>query len=199
MAENLALRQKLPVGSIGRHASGWWGIWMLIATEASLFVYLLFSYAYLAGQAHGHWVPELPKLSISAVNTVILLASSFVLWWGERGIRQGKQRRLMLAMSITLIMGIVFVTLQGIEWHHKKFLLHESAYASSFFVTTGFHMVHVIGGLLMIGVLLAWSVMGEFTEERHVAVSIGALYWHFVDVVWLAVFATYYISPYLTS
>jgi cytochrome c oxidase subunit 3 len=92
---------------------------------------------------------------------------------------------------------VVFSGLQLIEWHAKKFSMSDNAYASSYFVTTGFHMAHVVGGLLVIAFLFLWTALGKFSAERHAAVSIGGLYWHFVDVVWLAVFATFYLLPHL--
>jgi len=196
MLENVDIHRALPVGSARHRASGWYGMWCLIATEASLFAYLLFSYAYLGARAHGGWVPELPKLHLSLPNTVLLVASSFVLYWGERGIRQGRAGRLQLALALTILMGAVFIVVQLLEWHSKPFRPADSAYASSYFTTTGFHLLHVLGGLLVLAPLLAWSLMGKFGAERHAAVSIGALYWHFVDVVWLLVFFTYYVTPY---
>ncbi|MBK4736597.1 cytochrome c oxidase subunit 3 [Noviherbaspirillum pedocola] len=189
----------LPVGSVGHRASGWWGMWTVIATEASLFAYLLFSYAYLASQAHGGFVPEAPKFRLAGPNTVLLIASSFVLYWGESGIKKGKRGRLMAALALTFVMGAAFVGIQLIEWKGKTYGPSTDAYASSYFITTGFHMAHVVGGLLVIAVLFLWAAIGKFSHERHAAVSIGALYWHFVDVVWLAVFATFYVSPYLTG
>jgi heme/copper-type cytochrome/quinol oxidase subunit 3 len=197
MPETLEIASQLPIGSMGRLSSGWWGMWCLIATEAALFAYLLFSYFYLGSQAHGPWVPELPKLTIALPNTVILVASSFTLYWGESGIKRGKQRRLMFGLLISLILGIVFAALQGLEWHNKKFSLSDNAYASSYFVTTGFHMSHVVVGLIILACLLLWAVIGKFSPERHAAVSIGALYWHFVDIVWLCVFTTFYLLPYM--
>jgi cytochrome c oxidase subunit 3 len=187
----------LPVGSMARQASGWWAMWCLIATEAALFAYLLFSYFYLGSQAHGRWVPELPKLMKATANTLILVASSVVLHWGEIGIRQGRRGRLLLALGITLVMGVVFVGIQGWEWHDKKYSFSDNAYASSYFMTTGFHVAHVCVGLLVLAALTLWSAMGKLSSERHAAVSIGALYWHFVDMVWLAVFSSYYLFPYL--
>jgi len=199
MAETIPASQRLPVGAMRHQAPGWWGVWCLIATEAALFAYLLFSYFYLWAQSHGgHWVPETPPLKIALPNTIILIASSFVLYWGESGIRKGKRLRLVLGVLIALVMGIVFVGLQGMEWHSKKFSLSDSAYASSYFTTTGFHMAHVVVGLLVLATLLLWSLLGKFGPERHAAVSIGALYWHFVDVVWLFVFTTYYLLPRIT-
>ena len=199
MAELVGRPDALPVGSAGHKASGWWGMWMMIFTEASLFAYLLFSYAYLGMQSHGGWVPELPKLQIALPNTVLLIASSLVLYWGERGIKEGRKGRLVAALGITLLMGAAFAGLQGLEWHNKKYGPSADAYASTYYMTTGFHMAHVLGGLLMLSTLLLWAAMGKFDARRHVAVSIGALYWHFVDAVWLAVFATFYVSPYLVS
>lgn len=199
MPEALDFQRPLPVGSAKHRASGWFGMWCLIATEASLFAYLLFAYAYLGARAHGGWVPELPQLSKALPNTILLVASSFVLYWGERGIRQGRTLRLKWALGLTLVMGAVFIAVQFWEWHSKHFLPSDNAYASSYFTTTGFHLMHVFGGLLIIAPLLFWSWLGKFGAERHAAVSIGALCWHFVDVVWLAVFFTYYVSPYLTK
>jgi heme/copper-type cytochrome/quinol oxidase subunit 3 len=64
-----------------------------------------------------------------------------------------------------------------------------------YFTITGFHMLHVIVGLLMLAVLLLWTAFGYFCADRHSAVSIGVMYWHFVTIVWLAVFFTFYITP----
>ena len=198
MAETMEIASRMPVGTgEARLSMGWWGMWCLIATEAALFAYLLFGYFYLASQAHGPWVPELPKLKVALPNTIILIASSFVLYWGERGIKQGNHVRLRIALLATLVMGLVFVGLQGLEWHNKKFQLDDSAYASSYFVTTGFHVSHVVVGLAVIAMLLVWALMGKFSAHRHAAVTIGALYWHFVDVVWLGVFTTFYLVPYM--
>lgn len=190
--------QRLPVGSMAHRASGWWTMWCLIVTEASLFAYLLFSYFYLGSQAHGQWVPELPKLKKALPNTVVLIASSVVVYWGEAGIRQGRRNRLALALAAAIAMGTIFVGVQALEWRDKRFRFSDSAYASSYYMTTGFHMAHVVVGLLVLACLLLWTLLGKFDAERHAAVAIGALYWHFVDVVWLAVFSAYYLLPYLS-
>ena len=195
MEEAIRLNRALPVGSAGHRASGWWGMWCLIATEAALFAYLLFSYFYLGAQAQTHWIPELPKFRLALPNTLLLIASSAVLYWGERGIRHNSVGRLNLALLVTIIMGSGFAVIQALEWHDKKFRLWDSAYASSYYMTTGFHMAHVVGGLLILLLLLFWSLLGKFDHHRHAAVSIGALYWHFVDVVWLAVFTVFYATP----
>jgi heme/copper-type cytochrome/quinol oxidase subunit 3 len=198
MTDTTLYQQPLPVGSAGRRSSGWWGMLTLVVTEASLFAYLLFSYFYLASQAQGTWLPtDTPSLKLALPNTIILIASSFVLWWGERGIRRGQRMRLLVATGVTLVMGIVFATLQVMEWHNKPFSISDHAYGSLYYTVTGFHMAHVLGGLLILAALLLWAALGHFDERRHAAVSIGAIYWHFVDIVWLAVFSTFYLYPYL--
>jgi cytochrome c oxidase subunit 3 len=181
MIEVADYKNSLPVGSNGKHASGWWGMLMLIVTEAALFAYLLFSYFYLASQANGSWLPtHTPSLKLALPNTIILIGSSLVLW-----------------LAITLVMGLIFMLLQALEWHAKPFSISSSAYGSLYFTITGFHMLHVLCGWLMLALIFIWTVAGKFDAERHAPISIGAIYWHFVDIVWLAVFSTFYIVPYL--
>ena len=187
---------RLPVGGAGKGATGWWGMVLLIVTEASLFAYLLFSYFYLASMARGPWPPSgLPELRLALPNTAILLLSSVAMWWAERGVRRGEQGRLRLGLAITLALGIGFLVIQGVEYSHKNFTPRSGAYGSLFFTITGFHGAHVAIGLLMIAVVALRAWLGHFSARRHLAVTNVAWYWHFVDVVWLAVFTSLYLSP----
>ncbi len=190
--------QALPVGSKGRHASGWWGMIALIVTEGALFAYLIFSYFYIASQAHDMWPPGgRPHFWIAVPGTIILIAGSFTARYAEVGIERGNKRRMLAGMGVTLVLGIVFLLLQGVEWHDKPFTFTSSAYSSLYFTVTGFHMLHVFIGLLIIIMLMIWTAFDYFGARRHAAASIGAMYWHFVTVVWIAVFSTFYIAPYL--
>lgn len=197
MDEILKIDHPLPVVTRGQNSPGWWSMWCIVATEAALFAYLLFSYFYLGSQAHGGWIPELPALRLALPNTLILIASSLFLHWAERGIRHGQSTRLCAGLSISCLLSILFFGIQLEEWQQKKFALGEHAYASSYYITTGFHMAHVLIGLFILLALLIWAVLGKFNARQHTAVSIGAVYWHFVDVVWLAVFTSFYLLPYL--
>lgn len=191
-------RRDLPVGSVGSHATGWWAIVCGILTEAALFGYLLFSYYYFVVQPHERaFPPELPTLKLSAPNTIILLISSVAVWWGERGAHRGSRGKQVLGLGLGFILGLVFVGIQLLEWKSKPFSLASSPYGSLFFTVTGFHMAHVIVGLLLLLPLTVWSALGYFGPRRSAPVSIGAVYWHFVDIVWLSVFFTFYITPYL--
>ncbi|MDB5821859.1 MAG: putative cytochrome c oxidase subunit [Herminiimonas sp.] len=191
--------RRLPVGTVFRESTGLWGMMMLILTEAALFAYLLFSYFYVASQAPGAWPPfGPPKLAIASINTVILLLSSVCVWWADRAARRGSGAQVLLGLASGLILGIAFVGLQLLEWHGKPFTLSSDPYGSLFFTITGFHMLHVVVGLIMLAVMLTWASLGYFSKQRHAALSIGALYWHFVDAVWLAVFASLYVSTRLS-
>lgn len=187
----------LPVGGEDTVSTAWWGMACLIATEAILFVYLIFSYTYLGSQQSGPWPPSgPPSLKLALPNTAILIASSFLLGYGLRNFRRNRDRlKLALALAGTIILGTVFITIQGFEWAAKPFTFTTNAYSSAFFLLTGVHMAHVVVGLLMLIVLLIWTLQGRFAGAHQEHLPLGALYWHFVDVVWIAVFTTAYLVP----
>jgi cytochrome c oxidase subunit 1/cytochrome c oxidase subunit I+III len=94
-------------------------------------------------------------------------------------------------MPLSLFSGASFVM-------DKPFGLSSHSYGSLYFTVTGFHMAHVLVGLLILGLLLFWSALGYFDRARMAPVSIGGVYWHFVDAVWLTVFFTFYVTPHLS-
>jgi len=198
MAESQALYggEPLPVGSKGRLSSGWWGMITVIGTEASLFAYLLFSYFYIASQNGGAWPPGgPPKLDLAIPGTLVLMLGSVTMWWGEKGMRAGRQRQLLAGLGASVLLGVAFVALEGVEWSHKSFTPRTNAYGSLYFTVTGFHLTHVLVGVLMLIMLFVWTLLGYFGVRRHSTVSIAVMYWHFVTIVWIAVFLTFYIAP----
>jgi heme/copper-type cytochrome/quinol oxidase subunit 3 len=191
-----ALSAPLRYGNSASRSIGWWAMIWTIATEASLFAYLIFSYFYLASQARGPWPSTGPlPLSFMIPGTCILVASSLTYWWGERGIRQGNVGRLRIGLFITFVLGIVFIILEGVDWNSQPFTAQSDAFGSLFYTVTGFHGAHVIVGLLLNLLVQAWAWRGDFGAERHLAVTNAGLYWHFVDIVWLLVFTTFYLTP----
>jgi cytochrome c oxidase subunit I+III len=194
----LAEPRELPVGPTGRKGLGSWGVGTLIATEAALFSYLLFSYYYAGVVMPRGWLLESsPPLKLALPNTILLLASSGAAWWGERGILTRRRSQALLGFGLAFVMGAVFAIVQWYEWHAKPFSFGTSNYASLYFVTTGFHMAHVLVGLLVLAALFLWTVLDYFSPRRRLTVTAGVFYWHFVDIVWLFVFTTYYVTPYL--
>jgi len=191
--------RRLLVGSVGQHSTGWWAVLFIIVTEAAIFAFLQFAYYYIAvQQTLGTWPPGgKPELSLSAPNTIILVLSSVAAWWGEHSIKRGNRLMLSVGLALALLLGCVFVGIQIVEWSHKHYTYATHTYGSLYFTITGFHIAHVIVGLVALAAMLTWSLLGYFDEVRHTAISTGALYWHFVDAVWLTIFFTFYIVPFL--
>lgn len=172
---------------------------LFVATEATMFASLLTSYLFL-GTANAGWPPagiERPTLVLAPIMTLILLASSATMFWAERGIKNGARGRLRLGVGLTMILGVIFLGMQGVEYHDKleKLKPWENSYAATFYTITSFHALHVITGLLLLGYIEMRAFLSHFDDEHHLAVKNVGLYWHFVDVVWLFVFATLYLSP----
>ena len=194
----LAQPGKLPVGPVGRHGLGLWGVATLVASEAALFSYLLFAYYYLGATSLPGWLLEPhPTLKLALPNTVILLVSSLFAWFGERGVLTLRRPQAIIGFGGALLLGTIFTVVQFMEWHAKPFQLGTNSYASLYFITTAFHIGHVIIGLCVLAAILLWTVLDYFSPRRQLTVSAGVLYWHFVDVIWIFVFTTYYVTPYL--
>jgi heme/copper-type cytochrome/quinol oxidase subunit 3 len=194
----LARPERLPVGPVGRRGLGYWGVGTLVATEAALFSYLLFAYYYTGATAQPGWLLEPhPDLKLALPNTLILLLSSGFAWFGERGVLKLRLLQALVGLGGALVLGTIFAVVQFMEWHAKAFQIGTSSYASLYFVTTAFHIGHVVIGLCVLAALFLWTALDYFSPRRQLTVSAGVLYWHFVDIIWVFVFATYYITPYL--
>jgi heme/copper-type cytochrome/quinol oxidase subunit 3 len=150
-----------------------------------------------ATNAPGWLLEPTPSLKLALPNTALLLASSVVVWIGERGILSMRRAQSLIGFGIGILMGAGFAAVQLHEWRTKTYGPGASSYASLYFVTTGFHMAHVLVGLLVLAALFLWTALDYFSPRRRLVVSAGVLYWHFVDIVWLFVFITFYLTPYL--
>lgn len=185
----------------GARAPGWWGMVMLICTEAMLFGSLVASYFYLRFQSGPVWPPggiAKPTLELPLIMSVILWSSSIPVHFAERAIKKGNQRMLKLGLALGFVLGATFLAVQlGLEYPEKlrEFTPTTNAYGSLFFTLTGFHGLHVLVGLLFSLWVQARAWRGAFDDKRHVTVENFTLYWHFVDAVWLFVLATIYLSP----
>jgi cytochrome c oxidase subunit III len=178
---------------------GWWGMVVLIATEATIFLGLLGSYFFLrAGSAEwpqGGIKP--PELFLISIFTAILLASTIPVLWAESAIEHGHVGQMRVALLIAWLMGAAFLAHQVWEYAHLEYGIDDNAYASIFLVTTGLHGLHVLVGLLISIVVQLKARLGQFTAERHLTVSVFSLYWHFVDIVWVFVFSSLYLSAHI--
>nr|WP_055501534.1 heme-copper oxidase subunit III [Nonomuraea pusilla] len=184
------------------HTPAWWGMVLFVATEATIFACLLASYFYIRFTTAGVWPPDgidKPELAKPLIMTAVLLSSSGPMLWADWAVRKGHQGRFRLALALTLLLGAAFLVLQGTEYHTKleQYTWTRDAYASLFYVITGFHGTHVAVGLAMLAFTVAGAFRGKFTRRRHERVRLVGFYWHFVDAVWLAILFTVYLSPHL--
>ncbi|ELR98455.1 heme-copper oxidase subunit III [Gloeocapsa sp. PCC 73106] len=137
--------------------------------------------------------PELEKL-LPGINSIILISSSFVMHRGQSAIKKNDISGLRFWFAITAVMGAIFLAGQLYEYFHLEFGLTTNLFASSFYVLTGFHGLHVTIGLLLILFVLARSQRpGHYSSVSHFGVEAAELYWHFVDVVWVILFVLVYI------
>ncbi|MES2123371.1 MAG: cytochrome c oxidase subunit 3 [Gemmatimonadota bacterium] len=192
-----SIREPLVDDRATRHPASWWGMVWLCATEGMLFACLIASYFFLRGAAEAFLEGggKYPSLGVPLVMTGVLLSSSVSLWWAERGIRQGKLGQLRTGLLVTFALGVLFLVLQGTEYAARPFGPATSANESIFYATTGLHGAHVAFGLLMNLFVQGLVWRGRIDSQRYVAVRNFALYWHFVDAVWVTILLALYISP----
>ncbi|WP_219419900.1 aa3-type cytochrome oxidase subunit III [Pseudonocardia nigra] len=143
------------------------------------------------------WPPEPTHLNVpyALVVTIILVASSFTCQFGVFAAERGDVFGLRRWYVLTLVMGTVFVLGQGYEYFqlvHEGTTLSSSAYGTVFYLTTGFHGLHVLGGLVAFVYLLIRTKLSKFTPQQATAAIVVSYYWHFVDVVWIALFTVIY-------
>ncbi|WP_242448997.1 cytochrome c oxidase subunit 3, partial [Burkholderia metallica] len=114
----------------------------------------------------------------------------------ERAVRAGRRPRAVAALAVALVLGTAFAVVQLHEWRDHPYGPTAHLYGSLYFTITGFHLAHVVAGLAILALLTGWTAAGFFGRERRVALTVGGLYWHFVDIVWLFIFTALYVSPY---
>jgi cytochrome c oxidase subunit 3 len=129
----------------------------------------------------------------AAILTMILILSSFTCQFAVWSIRRGDRTGFIRNIAVTLVLGIVFLIGQVYDYATLGFGIADGTFGTTFYTLTGFHGAHVFGGAIMLSVLLYRGLAGQFNSRHHDAVEATSLYWHFVDVVWIALFSTLYI------
>ncbi len=174
------------------------GIWTFLATEVLLFgglftTYIVFRLKF-PEMFHKDYV-HLNRL-LGAANTVVLISSSLTVALAIAAIRKGKQALLKLYLSLTILLAGVFLAIKYFEWTEK--FAHglypgTDIFFSLYFMMTGLHGLHVLGGMLILGTMIVLAGRGMFSESYHTPVEISGLYWHFVDLVWIYLFPLFYL------
>lgn len=181
--------------------NGWWGVLFFLGTEVMLFAALFAtyfnhaSYAVDFGMHEGSFWLKDAVLS-TGINTVILLLSGVTVHYAHNGIRQGNQQKLKWGLVATIVLGAIFIAGQVLEYQqlaHEGLIVQGGTFGAMFYMLTGTHGAHVIGGLIALSFVAVRAFQGQFDQQRHVAVEVTAIYWHFVDVVWVVLYAVVYL------
>ncbi|MEQ8299963.1 MAG: cytochrome c oxidase subunit 3 [Hyphomonas sp.] len=131
------------------------------------------------------------------INTLVLLLSGTTVTWAHHALQHGDRSGAKLGLLLTVLLGLGFTALQVLEYSHAGFTYDGTLYGSAFFMATGFHGAHVVIGTIFLAICLMRLMMGGMTPQKHLGFEFAAWYWHFVDVVWLFLFAFVYVAPYL--
>jgi heme/copper-type cytochrome/quinol oxidase subunit 3 len=178
------------------YSTAWWGMAVLIMTEAMVFAILLACYFFLRASAKT-WPPagmEAPDLALAIPFSFVLWGSSLPLFWAESSIRNGRLRQFQIGMLISFVMGAAFLAYTLYDFAELHFGWRDNAYGSAFYTIVGLHALHVVVGLAMSAVVQLKAYLGRYDRGHHVSAEVFALYWHFVDVVWLFVFPSLFLS-----
>jgi cytochrome c oxidase subunit III len=172
------------------------GMFCLIATEAALFSIFVVAYLFYIGKSLSGPYPA-QVLEVPILPTIYLLASSATIMLAERALRQGYGVRFSGWWLLTIVLGGAFLRATAVEWRHLMVTHHltisTNLFGTTFYSLVGFHAVHVTVGLILLTLVLILSVCGYVTQAQSERVEALSLYWHFVDVVWIAVFLVVYI------
>jgi cytochrome c oxidase subunit 3 len=179
-----------------------YGMILFIASEVMFFVawfWAFFDGALFPSAINGavQWPPKgievLNPFSFPLLNTFILLCSGTTVTWAHHALLHGDRDGLKKGLICTILLGILFTSIQGWEYYHAPFAFKGSIYGATFFMATGFHGFHVIIGTIFLTVCLIRAFAGDFTPRQHFGFEAAAWYWHFVDVVWLFLFVSIYV------
>jgi len=171
------------------------GMVLFVASEAMFFATFFGAY-FTIYSVNPVWPPAgFPRLEpeLATVLTVVLVSSSLTLQLGVRAIRRDRARLLLFWVGLTILLGAAFLSLQLYDYSLLGFGVRDGIFGSLFYVMTGLHMAHVFGGVVFLVLVLLQGFGGQLSHASHDSLEAGAIYWHFVDVVWICLFTTFYL------
>jgi heme/copper-type cytochrome/quinol oxidase subunit 3 len=173
------------------------GVLLFLLSEGTFFAFLIIAYVYYHSVSNtGVIAARVLDPVKSGIYSVFLLSSSFTVWHAEKMLRRGKQAAFRNWLLFTIVLGAVFLVGQGLEYKHlyaEDVTVSRDIFGTSFFTLTGFHGLHVLLGLIALAVIFFLALKGDFSEKHSSAVEAVALYWHFVDWVWVVIFSVIYL------
>jgi len=170
---------------------------LFLTSEGTFFVFLIIAYVYYHAISNtGVMAAKYLDPLKTGIYTIFLLSSSLTVWQAEKSLRRGNQKGFRSWLLVTIVLGAVFLFGQATEYIHlygEGVTISANIFGTSFFTLTGFHGFHVLLGLIALTVLFALALKGDFSEKHSSAVEAVALYWHFVDWVWVVIFSVIYL------
>ena len=149
--------------------------------------------AFIGGVWPPHDIKTFDPWHLPLLNTLILLTSGTTVTWAHHALLENDRKGLVWGLLLTILLGLTFTSVQAYEYVHAAFPYSGNIYGATFFMATGFHGAHVIIGTIFLIVCLARALAGQFKPTQHLGFEFAAWYWHFVDVVWLFLFACIYV------
>ncbi len=169
---------------------------LLIVAKSAIFTIFVVAYLYYLGRDIAGPTPK-QVLDLPIFNTVCLLSSSLFIVLAERAIEHGKMAAFRIWWLVTMVLGIIFLAGTGMEWYKlivkDHLTISTNLFGTTFYSLVGLHASHVIVGLLMMLVVAVLSLLGKVKPQHAERVKVLALYWHFVDAVWVVVFTVVYV------
>jgi cytochrome c oxidase subunit 3/cytochrome o ubiquinol oxidase subunit 3 len=167
----------------------------LIIAESAIFTIFVVAYVYNIGRSLYGPTPQVLELPI--FNSICLLSSSLTIWLAEHAIERGKIKNFGLWWALTFVLGAVFLWGTGVEWdkliYQDGLTISTNLFGTTFYSLVGLHASHVIIGLTALLIVLVFTITGHVAKEHAERIQVLALYWHFVDAVWIVVFTVVYI------
>ena len=174
-------------------------MWTFLGSECLFFGSLISNYLVSKGKSLvGPYPHEMFDIPFTSVSTFALLMSSLMMVLAYAAIQKGNQRGVSIWLLATALMGLVFLGGQFFEFSsfvREGLTLQTNLFGASFFLLTGFHGVHVTIGVIWLLSLWVVAMRGGLTQEKSLNVDLAALYWHFVDIVWIIIFTVVYLIP----
>jgi cytochrome c oxidase subunit III len=170
------------------------GMVLFVASEAMFFA--AFFAGYFTIKANSPIWPDPPvhlKIDIATILTLILITSSVCVQMAVRSTRRGGVRRGTIWLGVTIALGVTFLALQLYDYSQLGFGLKDGPFGTLFYVMTGIHMAHVVGGVVFLALVFGQALRGRLTQEHHDPLAAGAIYWDFVDVVWICLYTVFYL------
>jgi len=199
--EATAAKLPVPPDIVPEHtlSASEWGMASFLLSEVAFFVTLIVTYIAMMGHdIVGPTSAEALTLPIVLVSTLCLIGSSLTIHAAERSLESGAYGRFRSLLGITILLGIAFLALTGLEWHdlifNKQLTISRNLFGTTYYTLVGFHALHVTVGVVAMLIALTLTTAGAIRKEHQVGVRLVAWYWHFVDVVWIVVFFVVYIA-----